>query len=194
MARTRKQEAQRAARDASGETRQAAAKSAHLSARNNIAPLPRVANRARRRRAFDSLADFAAEYCGVLFQHAPSAKLRAYADTLQAAIEGAGQVHVRMARGSGKTTWVKAALAWGLATGRLHYAVVFCASAELSAAIVTDVWGVFESGGAFAADFPEIAYPIARAGGLPQRFASQHWNGARTGKQDARPCAREAKA
>ena len=181
MARTRKQEAQRAAREASGETRQAAAKSAHLSARNNIAPLPRVANRARRRRAFDSLADFAAEYCGVLFQHAPSAKLRAYADTLQAAIEGAGQVHVRMARGSGKTTWVKAALAWGLATGRLHYAVVFCASAELSAAIVTDVWGVFESGGAFAADFPEIAYPIARAGGLPQRFASQHWNGARTG-------------
>lgn len=181
MARTRQQERLAAARAASGETRQAAAKAAHLSARNNIAPLPRVRDRARRRRCFDSLVSFADAYCGVLFQHAPSAALRAYAETLQAAIEGAGQVHVRMARGAGKTTWVKAALAWGLATGRLHYAVVFCASAELSAAIVTDVWGVFESGGAFAEDWPEIAHPIARAGGLPQRFASQHWNGHRTG-------------
>lgn len=185
MARTRLQERQRAARAASGETRQAAAKARALSARNNIAPLPRVADVARRRRCFSSLVDFAAEYCGALFARAPSERLREYAATLQRAIEGAGQIHVRMARGSGKTTWVKAALAWGLATGRLHYAVVFCAAAELAKSIVADVWSVFEGGGAFAADFPEIAYPIARAGGVQQRFAAQHWDGVRTAMRKA---------
>lgn len=180
MARTKAQERAAAARAASGETRQAAAKAATLSARNDLYPLPATRNRARRMRASRSLVAFAREYCGGILDHAPSAKLRDYAETLQAAIEGAGQVHVRMARGAGKTTWVKAALAWGLATGRLHYAVVFCASAELAAAIVADVWGIFESGGAFAEDWPEISYPIKRAGGISQRFAAQHYAGRRT--------------
>lgn len=151
-----------------------------LSMLANVAPIPKVVDRARRERCAASLLDFVLEYCGNLFERAPSAKLCDYALQMQAAIEGAGQIHVRMARGGGKTTLVKGVLAWGLVTGRLHYAVVFAASAQLAAAIVADVWGVFESGGAFAEDWPEVAWPIAQAGGLSQRFAAQHWNGQRT--------------
>ena len=155
-------------------------KARRLSALADIKPIPKVRDRARRERCAASLVEFAREYCGTVFERAPSAKLEDYARQIQSAIEGAGQIHVRMARGAGKTTWVKAALAWGLVTGRLHYTVVFAASAQLAAAIVADVWGVFESGGAFAEDWPEVAWPIEKAGGLPQRFAAQHYGGQRT--------------
>lgn len=153
---------------------------AFVAARSDLGELPAVRDPERRERCAASLADFAAAYCQHLLDHEPSARLRDYATTLQAAIEGAGQVHVRCARGAGKTTWVKIALAWGLATGRLHYAVVFCASADLTAGILGDVWDVFEFDGAFGEDWPEVAYPIRVAEGLPQRWLGQHYHGRRT--------------
>ena len=168
--------AQSATTTATGADRVAALKSR----RNDIGDLPPVSHPRRRARCSRSLALFAETYCSALLDHAPPPKLRAYIDTLQAAIDGAGQVHVRMARGAGKTTFVKCALAWGLATGRLHYAVVFCAAASLSANIISDVWGVFEGDPKFAEDFPEVAFPIAKAGGVAQRFAVQHQHGKRT--------------
>lgn len=153
---------------------------AFVAARSDLGELPAVRDPERRARCSASLADFAAAYCSHLLDHEPSARLLDYATTLQAAIEGAGQVHVRCARGAGKTTWVKIALAWGLATGRLHYAVVFCASADLTAGILGDVWDVFEFDEAFGADWPEVAYPIRVAEGLPQRWLGQHYHGRRT--------------
>lgn len=155
-------------------------KSAIISRRNDIGPLPAPVDQKRRARCAQSLVAFGVEYCGALLDHPPSARLRAYAETIEAAINGAGQIHVRMARGAGKTTFVKIALAWGLATGRLHYAVVFCASAELAAAIVSDVWDLFEFSEQLAEDWPEVCYPIRKAEGLPQRFAAQNIAGLRT--------------
>ena len=157
----------------------AASKARRISAHADIGDIPELnAEQAQRKaRCVGSLREFAETYCSQLLEHEPSAKLCDYADTLQAAIEGAGQVHVRMARGAGKTTWVKIALAWGLATGRLHYAVVFCASAELSAAVVSDVWDILEFSDKFLEDFPEVAYPIVKAGGIVQRYATQHIHG-----------------
>ena len=149
---------------------------ATVSARNDIGDLPDPSDPERRARCAASLCAFAEEYCSSILEHEPGPRLRLYAETLQVGIEGAGQIHVRMPRGVGKTTWVKAAIAWGLATGRLHYAVVFCATTELASAIIDDVWRIFEDD-AFAADFPEIAVPIAQAGGLSQRFAAQHQHG-----------------
>lgn len=148
--------------------------------RSDLGELPPVRDPERRARCAGSLREFAAVYCSHLFDHEPSARLLDYAATLQAAIEGAGQVHVRCARGAGKTTWVKAALAWGLATGRLHYAVVFCASADLTAGILGDVWDVYEFDAAFGEDWPEVAFPIRAAEGLPQRYQGQHYHGRRT--------------
>ena len=158
--------------------------------RSDLGELPPVRDPERRARCAGSLREFAAVYCSHLFDHEPSARLLDYAATLQAAIEGAGQVHVRCARGAGKTTWVKAALAWGLATGRLHYAVVFCASADLTAGILGDVWDVYEFDAAFGEDWPEVAFPIRAAEGLPQRYQGQHYHGRRT---QIRRSAREIK-
>ena len=148
--------------------------------RSELGDLPPVRNPERRARCEASLREFARIYCAHLLDHDPSARLGQYAEELQAAIDGAGQIHVRMARGAGKTTWVKAALAWGLATGRLHYAVVFCAAADLTGGILADIWDVFEFDTAFGEDFPEVAHPIRVTEGLAQRQVSQHYHGRRT--------------
>ena len=153
---------------------------AFVAARSDLGELPPVKNPERRARCAASLREFARAYCSHLLDHEPSARLGDYADELQAAIEGAGRIHVRCARGAGKTTWVKIALAWGLATGRLHYAVVFCAAADLTGGILGDVWDVYEFDAAFGEDWPEVAYPIRVAEGLPQRWLGQHYHGRRT--------------
>ena len=111
--------------------------------RSDIGELPPPGDPERRARCSADLVEFARTYCGALLDHEPSEGLCAYLRELQGAIDGAGQIHVRMARGAGKTTLVKAALAWAIATGRLHYVVIFCAASDLTAGILGDVWDVF---------------------------------------------------
>lgn len=155
-----------------------------VAGRADIGELPPVADPERRERCRSSVVEFGVAYClggsAGLLKRRPSTKLRAYAEDLQRAIEGAGLVHVRFPRGAGKTTWVKIAVLWALAYGHLHYVVAFCANAGLATAILTDIWNVIEFSDAFGADFPEISYPIRAAEGLPQRYQSQTWRGRRT--------------
>lgn len=150
----------------------------------DIGDIPPVADPARRERGRASLVAFAEAYCmdgaAALLKRAPSPKLREYAETIQAAIEGSGLVHVRFPRGVGKTTWVKAAILWALSYGQLRYVVAFCANAALASAILTDIWNVVEFGEAYGEDFPEVAFPVRAAQGLPQRYGSQTVHGVRT--------------
>lgn len=148
--------------------------------RSDLGELPPPGDPERRARCSADVVAFAEEYCSALLDHAPSEGLRQYLRELQEAIEGAGQIHVRMARGAGKTTLVKCALAWALATGRLHYVVIFCAAVDLTAGILGDVWDVFEFCEAFAEDFPEVSVPIRAADGLSQRWLAQSYHGRRT--------------
>lgn len=151
-----------------------------LARRADLGELPPVRDPERRARCEASLREFARTYCSALLDHEPSERLDEYLDELQAAIEGAGKIHVRFTRGGGKTTLVKCALAWGLSTGRLHYAVIFCAAADLTGGILGDIWDVFEFDPTFAEDWPAVAYPIRATDGLQQRFAGQHYHGRRT--------------
>ncbi len=151
-----------------------------LAAQAEIGEIPAVADPARRARCEASLVEFAREYCmGTLLAREPSPRMVEYAEHLQAAICGTGFTHVRFPRGAGKTTWIKAAIAWGVATGRLRFPVIFCASADLASSALADIWAVFESP-TFAADFPEISYPILSGGGSAQRWLSQTCGGVRT--------------
>lgn len=148
--------------------------------RSDIGELPPPGDPERRARCSADLVEFARTYCGALLDHEPSEGLCAYLRELQGAIDGAGQIHVRMARGAGKTTLVKIALVWAIATGRLHYVVIFCAAVDLAAGILGDVWDVFEFCEAFAEDFPEVSVPIRAADGLSQRWLAQSYHGRRT--------------
>lgn len=152
----------------------------HVARRSDIGELPPPRDPERRARATADVVEFARAYCGSLLDHEPSEELAAYLHDLQHAIEGAGQVHVRMARGAGKTTLCKIALAWALCTGRLHYVVVYCASADLAAGILSDIWDLMETSDALNEDWPEVTVPIRAAEGLSQRWIAQHYHGVRT--------------
>lgn len=152
-----------------------------VAAQADIGELPAVADPERRARCSASLVAFAREYCmGVLLAREPSPRLEAYARRLQDSIDGAGFTHVRFPRGAGKTTWIKAAVAWGMATGRLRFPVCYGASAALATGILADVWNVFTASEAFAADFPEVSFPILAGGGSAQRWLSQTYHGVAT--------------
>lgn len=144
-----------------------------VAAQAEIGEPPAVADPGRRARCETSLVVFAREYCmGTLLAREPAPRMVEYAQRLEAAICGTGLTHVRFPRGAGKTTWIKAAIAWGVATGRLRFPVVFCASADLAGSALADIWAVFESE-PFAEDFPEISWPISQGGGSAQRWLSQ---------------------
>ena len=151
-----------------------------LAAQAEIGEPPAVEDPERRARCEESLVAFAREYCfGTLLAREPAPRMVEYAGRLQAAICGTGLTHVRFPRGAGKTTWIKAAIAWGVATGRLRFPVVFCASADLAGSALADIWAVFESE-PFAGDFPEISFPILAGGGSAQRWLSQTCQGVPT--------------
>ena len=151
-----------------------------VAAQAEIGEPPAVADPERRARCETSFVAFAREYCmGTLLAREPAPRMVEYAQRLEAALCGTGLTHVRFPRGAGKTTWIKAAIAWGVATGRLRFPVVFCASADLAGSALADIWAVFESE-PFAEDFPEISWPIAQGGGSAQRWLSQTCGGVPT--------------
>lgn len=152
----------------------------HVARRADIGEIPPVGDPERRAAAEKSIVAFGRSYCRSLLVRPPSPRLEEYAGILQEAMETGGLVHVRLPRGAGKTTWIKIAIAWAVATGRLKYPVLFQASGALASAMLTDIWGVFEGGGEFGRDFPEIAHPIRCLDGLPQRCAGQTYHGMRT--------------
>ena len=151
-----------------------------VAAQAEIGEPPAVADPERRTRCEASLVAFAREYCmGTLLARKPAPRMVEYAQRLEAAICGTGLTHVRFPRGAGKTTWIKAAIAWGVATGRLRFPVIFCARADLASSALSDIWAVFESE-VFAEDFPEISFPILAGGGSAQRWLSQTCKGVPT--------------
>ena len=157
-----------------------------VAARSSLGELPPVKDPERRERCRTSLLDFGLTYCMAdanglgLLKRPPSEKMREYVQTLQDAILGTGMVHVRFPRGAGKTTWVKIAILWAVSYGYLRYVVVFAAVAQLTAAILSDIWSVIEFGTAYGEDFPLVAGPVRAAEGLAQRYQSQTYHGRRT--------------
>lgn len=156
----------------------------HAARHGDIGELPPVADPERVERCRRSLVEFGVTYClggtTALLKRPPSPRMRAYAEELQRAIEGTGMLHIRFPRGAGKTTWIKIAIAWAVTYGLLKFVVVVGATSEHAEGIIADIWALFEHCDLYAADFPAVSWPIRRAEGLQQRFASQKYHGKNT--------------
>ena len=92
--------------------------------------------------------------------------------------DAATPYHIRMPRGEGKTAFMKSAAAWAAACGVRHYITAFSAARPDAVQIVDDIFAVFLSSEAFAADFPEIAIPLRAMKGSYKR--RQFYNGRST--------------
>lgn len=153
---------------------------------NEIGAIPKPKHPKKRKEAEKSLAAWGAEYCmstpdsAGLLNHAPSKKMAEYAENLKLLIDGAGSVHIRCARGSGKTTWVSISILYGLLTGKIKFAVLFGASQQQASSILRNIWTILEGSKRIKEDYPEACYPIQHANGIKQRYLTQTYKGKRT--------------
>jgi hypothetical protein len=160
-----------------------ARKAAKKAAANDIGTLPRVKNRARRDACRGSLALFLKTYCmgtGGFLKTAPSERMGEIIEHLQAVVQGGGRTHIRMARAHGKTCFLKGACLYALVYGFRRFIVAVAARKADASAMIEDIFTLCEDGETFAADFPEIAVPIRKLGGIMQRAQNQTHKGKRT--------------
>lgn len=120
-------------------------------------------------------------YCtaceGGLLDSPPSRQMLSLIKDLQDAVTGSGLKHIRMPRGSGKTSLAKCAFVYALVYGLRRYVVCVAAARDLSISMVDDAFSLVESSPAFAEDFPEIAVPLNHAqerGATSRRAVTVH--------------------
>ena len=138
----------------------------------------------RRERCAKSLATFAATYCtgeGGFLETPPPPSMRGILDEMQTAIgDSSTPYHIRIARGHGKTSYMKCAVAWALSYGLRRYIVSVSADAKKAAAITADIVAFMTSAPKWVQDFPEVSVPLRRLGGAYQRARSQTCHGDNT--------------
>lgn len=152
-------------------------------AANDVGKLPAVANPKRRAACRDSLHLFLQTYCmdtGGFLTTPPSERMGQIIHHLQAVVQSGGRTHIRMARGHGKSSFIKGACVYALAYGFRRFIVAVAARKADASAMIDDIFTLCEDGETFAADFPEIAVPIRKLGGIMQRAQNQTHNGKRT--------------
>lgn len=138
----------------------------------------------RRRRCEKSLVAFAATYCtgeGGFLETKPPKSMQGILEEMQTAIGDASiPYHIRVARGHGKTSYMKCAVAWALSYGVRRYIVSVSADADKAKAITRDIVAFMESAPKWVQDFPEVSVPLKRLGGAYQRARSQTCHGDNT--------------
>ena len=139
----------------------------------------------RRRRCEKSLVAFAATYCtgeGGFLETKPPKSMQGILEEMQTAIGDASiPYHIRVARGHGKTSYMKCAVAWTLSYGVRRYIVSASADADKAKAITRDLLAFMTSAPKWVQDFPEVSVPLKRLGGAYQRARSQTCHGDNTG-------------
>lgn len=150
---------------------------------NDIGRLPAVKDPKRRAACRDSLPLFMQTYCmgsGGFLKTEPSARMGEIIRHLQAVVQSGGRTHIRMARAHGKSSFIKGACVYALAYGFRRFIVAVAARRPDASAMIDDIFTMCEDGETFAEDFPEIAIPIRKLGGIMQRAQNQTYKGART--------------
>ena len=149
---------------------------------NELPPLPAVADLEGRESCRFDFVKFVHRYgAALLKEHMPSPMMiQRFLKPLQDSVLNGGQMIIEMPRGKGKTTFLELLSAWALAFGHRHYVVLISATGKLAAANLRNIMK-FITSPAFAADFPEVAFPFQQLHGKWQLCESQTFNGERTG-------------
>lgn len=134
-----------------------------------------------RRRGEADLVYFLKTYCtgeGGFLETPPPPEMQGIVREMEAGVGStAVPYHIRMPRGTGKTSYEKGAIKWALATGRRRYVIAVAANSENAQNIIDDVYGGIVTNPAFVRDWPEIAIPFIRLGGAFQRAKMQTYRG-----------------
>lgn len=146
-------------------------------AAQNIAPIPDVADAARRRAACKSLKKFCRTYFQQEFFWGFSDDHKKVISILEQTIVAGGLFAFAMPRGSGKTTLLRTAALWAILTGRCQFVCLIGASRERAAELLASIKMHILENERLRADFPEAVYPLWRLENTSKRQKAQHCNG-----------------
>lgn len=146
----------------------------------DIAPLPKVANAARRARCAESFEAFCAAYFPETFCLPWSDDHRTAIAKIEKSVRTGGLFAYAMPRGSGKTSLINAAIIWALLYGLRKFITIVASDGPAATEILDTVKSELECNEALAEDFPEACHPVRRLEGIAQRAKGQLYNGQRT--------------
>lgn len=143
----------------------------------NIAPLPKVRDRARREACGASLRLFLETYFPRAFPRKWSDDHLEVIEKTQIAVLSGGLFCVAMPRGSGKTTIHQRAAMWAINYGYRSFVFLFSADNDKALSALVSIKTEYENNPLLFADFPEICYPIRRLNRQSRAAGSQHIDG-----------------
>lgn len=130
-----------------------------------ISPLPPVADSRRRRECAGDLQRFLKTYFPRKFKKPFGTIHVRLIHEIERVVRDGGKQAVAMPRGSGKTTIAAASVVWAIANGWRRFVVVVAANTKEARKLLKAITAHFTTSATFAADYPEIAYPLARLRG-----------------------------
>lgn len=141
----------------------------------DIGEIPEVADPQRRAACEQNFRLFCETYQPQTYTLAWSDDHRRVIEKIEQAVLHGELFAMAMPRGSGKTSLCESAALWALAYGHRKFVVCIGSEAGSAAELLHSVRRELEEDDSpFAADFPEICYPIARKDGIEQRKLLYH--------------------
>ncbi len=128
----------------------------------DIAPLPEVADPARKAAACASFRAFCETYFSEVFYFAWSPDHLKVIEKIERAVTGGGLFAVAMPRGNGKTSSMQIACIWAALTGATPFVTLIAASSDRAVSLLETIKTWMETNPLLLADFPEVCYPIRR--------------------------------
>lgn len=135
----------------------------------DIGPIPPVADPKRRKKCLASLEAFGRTYFPERFYLKLSPIHKGYVADLERIIKAGGRLAVAMPRGSGKSAWAEIAVLWAIVRGSHNYVLLLSATQGMARKQLATLKKLLLERPEFAADFPEICFPLKCHGGVNQR-------------------------
>jgi hypothetical protein len=143
----------------------------------DIAPLPRVADAARRARADRDLKFFCETYFPHLFTLAWSQDHLRVIAKIERVVRYRETLAVAMPRGSGKTTLCLVAVVWAVLSGQHEFVFLIASAHESALAMLANIKSHLVGNELLLADYPEAIYPIKCLEGEARRRTGLRYNG-----------------
>lgn len=145
-----------------------------------IGDLPPVENPKRRADAEHDFRRFCETYLPATFTLPWSDDHLRVIGKIEAAVLHGELFAFAMPRGSGKSSIVESAALWAMLYGHRDFTVIVGADEGHARKMLDNIWAELETSEVILADFPEVAYPVARLERIPQRCRGQLYRGTPT--------------
>ena len=146
----------------------------------DIGPLPKVADRKRRNACRRNFRKFCDLYFAAVFSLKWSDDHLKVIKKIERAVLRGDLFAFAMPRGSGKTTLCEVAAIWSLTYGHRRLVIIVGADQAIAVDNLASIKSHIERNELYAADFPEVAYPVARLERVAHRQRGQILDGAPT--------------